>query len=287
MLPNVIMPGAPKSGTTSFAYYINHSPEVYFKLGREIKYFYYDYKYKKGLEWYQNFFKEAVNKKIIFAPGLVYLYSEKALKRIKKDLNDLKFIIFLRNPVDRAYSQYNYCRKFGTEILSFENAIKLEDLRTKIPFRFFKNNYSYFSRGLYCNHLNIFFKYFDFDKTYICISEKFWQDPVLELKKICAFLDIEDNFIKNVDFTKKKNVTRYPRYPILQLPITIYNHFFFKSDINIKPIDKIATIIQQKNLGNQKPELNKSFRDYLLEKYKPYNQKLENLINQDLSCWNK
>ena len=109
MLPNLIIPGAPKSATTSLGFFLSQSPEVFFLTGVELRFFAYEKVFKKGISWYESFFENTQDKRIRGETSNIYMFSEKALLRIKQYLPDVRFIISLRNPVDRAFSQYNYC----------------------------------------------------------------------------------------------------------------------------------------------------------------------------------
>jgi hypothetical protein len=283
MLPNLIIPGAPKAATTSLAHYLNTSKEVFFKEG-ECKFFYSDKKYNKGLHYYENLFHPDSEVKIIGEVSNIYMYSDKAIARIKSDLPNVKFLVCLRDPVKRAFSQYNYAREKGTEFLPFKTAIKLESIRRKIPHRFFKNNYAYLYRGNYSVFIENMFQYFNKEQFHFLILEKFNSNPKTELTKIAEFLEIDNNFINKLDFKKLSNKTKYPKFPLLQFPVTLYKKYL-KNHIPGKFFDSIVNKVESVNFTNERPSVSEKYFNDLKESFNPEIKKLENLINEDLSCW--
>lgn len=283
MLPNLIIPGAPKAGTTSLANYLNYSPEVFFRNG-ESKYFYDDKKYKRGIRYYESLFESPSTEKIIGEVSNIYLYSEKALSRIKYVLPEVKFIICLRDPVKRAFSQYNAAREKGTEVLSFKAALKQEKLRRKLPHRFFKNNYAYQFRGYYSVFIERMFRYFDKNQFYFYILEKLHSNPIDELSKVTEFLNIDNQFIRNVDFNKVGNKTRYPRFPLLQFPITLIKKQT-ENNISSKFLKSSIQKIETFNFKKSIPKLSQELYNELKKEFRNDIEKLEILIGEDLSNW--
>lgn len=285
VLPNLIIPGFPKTATTSLVSYLNFSPEVFIPI-KELRFFYLDKEYNKGLNYYSKYFDNAFEKKIVGENSNIYIFSDKALNRIFTHFKDLKIIICLRNPIDRALSQYNFAREKGTEFLSPYLAIKTEKFRTMLPHRFFKNNYSYIKRGLYYDYIIKLSNYVELSSIHFFVFENFIMNPQKELEKISAYLNIDTTFIKDIDFSKQRNVTKNIKYPLINLPITIYKKYFWKKN-KFKIIEKMLFTIEEKNIGNEKKRFSNKFRQQLIEYYKPHNKKLQELINIDLSIWEK
>ena len=134
VLPNFMIIGFPKCGTTSLYDYLTQHPQITPPLGKEIDFF--DRLYERGVNWYRvrfpgkayNFFKHTASNKKIFTGEATprYVFHPLALQRIKKLIPDSKFIILLRNPIDRAYSHYNMNFQNGYEYRTFEDAIEHE-----------------------------------------------------------------------------------------------------------------------------------------------------------------
>ena len=133
VLPDFIIIGSMKCGTTSLYYNICEHPSVLPAAYDEIGFF--DSNYHLGINWYRSMFPtkrkmEQVKEKTGFAitgeDTPFYIWDPLVAERILKILPNVKLIVLIRNPVDRAYSNYHLGLRSGTENLSFEDAIKSE-----------------------------------------------------------------------------------------------------------------------------------------------------------------
>lgn len=177
-LPTFLGIGVQKSGTTWLYHLLKSHEQIYMPEYRKELHFF-DSNYSKGLEWYCGFFpdRKVVNKyKEIgeFTPS--YIYHENALKRIKKDLPDTKFILILRNPLDRLISSFKYYKQRGgkNDFLTFSS-------QDGIPFK----------KGLYSVQISRWFKHFNRSQFLILIFEDAVSDPVKTKERIANFLDID------------------------------------------------------------------------------------------------
>ena len=109
MKPSYIIIGVQKSATTSAIVYLNQHPKIFCNWG-ELHFFDDNEKYRNGIQWYENKLAEnnKYNKKIIGVKTPFYIFSKKSIDRIYKHYPNIKLIIFLRDPVTRAFSQYNH-----------------------------------------------------------------------------------------------------------------------------------------------------------------------------------
>lgn len=114
--PNFIIVGAQKSGTTSLYNYLNDCPGLIGSQIKEVHYFDREDRFRKGDKWYESFF---VNRKgadeLLFEASPSYLCREKVPERLNNYNQDLKFIVMLRDPIDRAYSAWNMYRLWSSE----------------------------------------------------------------------------------------------------------------------------------------------------------------------------
>jgi len=131
-----------------------------------------------------------------------YLFYPHAPKRVAKVLPHVKLIVLLRNPVDRAYSQYYHASELGHETLSFEEAIQIEEERIarereKIlqDEHYYSNEYihlSYLSRGIYVDQLQSWMSLFPREQFLILKSEDYYADPVNVFKRVLTFLNVPE-----------------------------------------------------------------------------------------------
>lgn len=131
-----------------------------------------------------------------------YLFYPHTPKRVAGIVPEVKIIVLLRNPVDRAYSQYYHALELGQETLSFEEALQCEEeriagLREKIlqDEFFYSDAYmhlSYLSRGIYADQLQPWMSLFPREQFLILKSEDFYSDPVSTYKRVLAFLNVPE-----------------------------------------------------------------------------------------------
>ncbi len=194
--PNFLVIGAARSGTTLLHSYFLQHPEIFVPKEKrpEPHYFLKSKLFENGDEWYQEkFFSEVNDEKAIGEVSTSYLFGERVPKRIYNYNSQMKFIVLLREPKARAFSNYWHSHKNGFDNLIFDEAVKLEEERTAE----LKEDlleiapYSYLGRSLYAQQLNRYLKYFDKSQFHICLFEDFIENPVEQLNKICIFLNIE------------------------------------------------------------------------------------------------
>lgn len=206
-LPDFIIIGVQKGGTSSLYYYLSQHPELKLSTRQEIHY--YDKNYQNGIGWYKSFFPLSSSPKKTGESTPYYIFHPHVAKRIKKDIPDVKLIVMLRNPVDRAYSHYNMEKRvYRDKVATFEEALALEKERTEEDTRkllddpdhysYAHQTYTYLARGRYYNQLVNWFEYFDKEQFLFIKSEDFFSNPKKELERAYAFLGISKIFPKNM-----------------------------------------------------------------------------------------
>ena len=220
-LPDFIIIGTARSGTTSLYYDICQHPCVLPAAYDELGYF--DSNFHLGLNWYRSLFPTLFSKWLIkqkkqFAitgeDTPFYIWDPIVAKRILKNLPKIKLIVLLRNPVDRAYSNYHLGVRAGTENLSFEDAIKVETKRleeineeSKSSIEKYAIRRSYLAKGFYADQLKIWFEIFNSNQLLIISTEDLKSNPQKVINKIYNFLEIPDKH-KLIPEKQKKAV--YP-----------------------------------------------------------------------------
>jgi len=164
-LPDFIIAGAPRSGTTWLYMLARRHPQLAMAepIVPEPKFFLVDELWQRGIDYYSaTWFDGLPGDRILGEKSTNYLESPIVAERIYRALPRVKLIFLLRNPIDRAYSNYLWSRQNGLEVESFERALALEEQREReLPtgHRYARPN-AYFSRGLYARHLARFLDYF-------------------------------------------------------------------------------------------------------------------------------
>lgn len=200
-LPEFIIIGTQKGGTTSLFDYLAQHPGISMANRKETHFF--DKNYQKGLSFYKGYFpmKFLSRGKMTGEATPYYVFYPPAAPRIKAELPDIKLIVLLRDPVDRAFSSYNTRKWHENETAnSFEEAIALEEERLKGEREKMEQNpdyyswnyrwYSYLARGIYADQLEHYFQYFDKSNILILNSEDYFKDHLTTLKKVYEFLGV-------------------------------------------------------------------------------------------------
>lgn len=285
-LPNFLVIGAPKCGTSSLHSVVGQHPEIFTSKVKEPHFFEREV-YSKGLEWYQEeYFQgaEGYHARGESTPNYLTL-STIVAPRIKESFgdHDLKFIAIFRDPTKRAYSEYWFRRRRFKEDLTFEEALQNEWLGKRRDWD------SFYKGGCYATLLEPFLERFQRDKFHFILLEDLVNDFHGTMRGFTQFLSVSDDFefkqvtenqsyvIKN---KKIQSITRNPSDPI---------HRIGKVLSNFLPREKILSIkklIIKNNLKEEKyPPIAKEVELILREKYRGEIQKLEIIMRRDLSNW--
>ncbi len=203
VLPDFLVIGVMKGGTTSFFNYLARHPQICPPFRKEIKFF--DIHYVQGLGWYRAHFPMRFKMKSGMLTGEAtpyYIFHPSAPNRISKVLPKARLITLLRNPVDRSYSHYNHMVRVGREPLSFEDAIEREadriggeeaKIRADPRYSTYQHlHYSYLARGRYIEQLKKWFAIFPRDQMLILASEELYASPAASYRKATEFLGLGD-----------------------------------------------------------------------------------------------
>lgn len=293
-LPNFLVIGAEKSGTTSLDYYLKQHPQIYMSEMKEPRFFapeFYTTYYHgprvgkrttpMSLEEYELLFR-AVNGEV--AVGEVspqYLYLESCCQRIADRLPDAKLIVVLRNPVDRAFSAYTYQLTCGYDLENtFEEALAQEPTRVAEQWR---PVWYYRSLGLYFEQLSRFFRVFPQQNIQVLLYDDLRQDAIAFAQQVYTFLDVDPNFVPD---TTIKNISAPPKSRRL------HNLFFRDNPLKdsakaLLPQDLrsgVRDFVKRRN-ARSKPNLTLETRQMLMDDYRADILQVQTLIGRDLSAW--
>jgi hypothetical protein len=210
--PDFFIGGVQKGGTTSLYAALTQHPQVIRAKFKEVFYYGNNDNYKKGLAHYKQFFATSFHKSrleskfgnpVLTLDATTNLFeSKEAPKRILKDNPNAKIIFILRNPVERAFSQYMMSQKKGWDKATFEQALELEEARiaegAEKAKDFDGHNYAfqrlgYRSRSTYVNSMRNWFSEFPKENILVLNSESFFENPAHAFETICDFLKIDNN----------------------------------------------------------------------------------------------
>ncbi len=207
--PHFLGIGTQKGGTTTLYRLLKKHPDIFLPENKEIHYF--TKNYYLGDEWYINHFQEASPGQIRGEITPYYLFHAAVPGRIKSFKNNMKFIILLRDPVERTLSQYFHSVRLGLEDLSLEDALNAEEDRLENSASIISKpngkhlshqEHSYLSRSRYDIQIKRYSKYFKKKNMLIISSEKFFKDDGSCMNSISNFLQVK-NFSEGIKITKE------------------------------------------------------------------------------------
>lgn len=213
-LPNAIIIGAMKSGTTSLFDYLVQHPEVCGSRTKELHFF--DNQHGRGERWYRANFAPR-GERVLLESSPYYLFHPLAPERAARLVPDAKLIVLLRNPVDRAYSHYNQNSEEGLEPLSFEEALEQEGRRLagsqealasgRVERSHAHQTFSYVGKGRYAEQLQRWLAHFPRERMLILKAEDFFRAPQDCVDRVTGFLGLEQFTIAD---PTPGNQRRYP-----------------------------------------------------------------------------
>jgi hypothetical protein len=217
LLPDFVIIGAAKAGTTSLYGWLGEHPYVAPATQKEVHYF--DYNYYRGEDWYRAHFPPE-RERAAFAsehgrPFLTgeasppYITHDWAPRRLARLLPNAKLLVTLRNPVDRAYSQFQMSRREGEEPLEcFGDAIDAEAqrlapelARAQVDHRYNSwpiGCWSYLLRGRYAEQLQRWFALFRREQFDIMTLEQLASEPQQRLDAVHEFLGLPPHRYDNL-----------------------------------------------------------------------------------------
>jgi hypothetical protein len=209
LLPDFVIIGAAKAGTTSLYAWLCKHPFVAPASQKEVHYF--DYNHYRGPDWYRRHFPLASERGLFTArhgrPFLTgeaspsYISHDWAPERLARELPDAKLLVALRNPVDRAYSQFQMSRREGEEPFgSFAEAVAAEEkrlapelVRTQVDRRYQSwpiGCWSYLLRSRYAEQLERWFQLFAREQFHVVTLEDLAARPQATLDAVHEFLGL-------------------------------------------------------------------------------------------------
>lgn len=296
-LPNFLVVGFPKCGSTALHYYLEAHPEIFMPTQKELHYFTADklLKLNRGpgdqevkkfmlttKDSYLKAYKNAGNEKMIGDASPSYINHPDRIPKIKSLLGEPKIIILLRDPIKRAYSNYLHLKREQRETLSFFEALQAEEKRKKLKYSDF---WYYQYNSTYYYKVDAYAK--AFDHVLILTQEELNKNTKNTLFKVYDFLGVEQIEPENVD-------QRYNAGGVYEKNIltqTLLKQSKLRSGIKkLIPITPKMKKIKEKIIAKYQqpaPAISKEAENYLIEKCKDDVKQLVNDYAIEITHWNK
>ena len=296
-LPEFLVIGAARAGTTALHSYLRQHPQIFMPSIKEPNFFSFegetlscsgpgaDYINNSitDLATYQGLFSDAPNDAICGEASPLYLFAPKAPERIKHHIPTARLIVILRNPIDQAFSHFLYATKQAIEPEpSFTKALNLENERLAAGWQPLFG-YSRFPR--YAEQLARFFEHFPREQVLIRTYEEFKEKPDQVLRDIFEYIGVNKDF--HPDMSHKPNAGGVPKNRALQdflmksNPITRAVGMVVPETTRIAIRDKMASA----NTRQQENIMPPKAREILIDRLSPEIHSLGMLLGRDFSHW--
>ena len=294
VLPNFLLIGAEKAGTTSVHNYLRAHPEVFMSPVKEPLFFAFEgctlhYKGPSAginhrtittLDGYRALFAGSENFRAAGEASATYLYYPESPERAAHYVPNAKLIVIFRNPADRAYSNYMQAVRIGSEKLEFKAALDAEPDRITAgwsPFFYYK------SKGWYDAQLARWMKHFPREQFLFLLYDDLRARPLDMMRRIYEFIGVDPSFKPPVDV--HYNLSGKPIIPGLHqfMKRDSAVHFLARITLPDKFRARVKADITRLNLV--RPKIASEVRAQLLRDYEPEIAKLQHRIGLDLSSW--
>ena len=299
-MPNFLIIGAPRCGTTSLYHYLKQHPQIYMSSIKEPTFFVLEGRSREfapdrergregrtiyDLEAYQALFAAVIDEIAIGEASIQYLYSSRAPDRIKYHIPEAKLIAVLRDPAERAYSSYLMSVRRGLEtITDFAQAIQVELDQPESGLKWWQKRRN-LEAGFYHRHLQEYYERFDAQQIGVYFYEDLKADPARLVQDVFRFLGVDPSFSPDlaveylVSGTPKnglgRSFLRLSRSPIKDL---------LKSVIPDRLGHRLVYAVESRIL-TKPPSLDPKIRADLIEIYRADILQLQDLLQRDLSHW--
>jgi hypothetical protein len=283
--PGFIGIGVQKCATTWLYRMLSNHPQIALAWpggcdrDKDIKFF--NYFYDRGIEWYEHHFDNCQGD-VVGEYSTTYFYNTEAPERIYKYSPDMKLIVSLRHPVERAFSNHKFEIRLGRisgDNIVFENALE--------------NNPMYLHQSLYYAHLSQWLRYFHRNQIYLIIVDDLRHDSLQVLQGLYRFLNVSAEHMP-VMHSQRVHQTRMPKNDLVELLTT--------KTIQLARLVRLSGLIESfKKMGvksamdkviNKKesevfPPMRSKTRRRLLDYFADDVDRLSTFLDRDLSAWRK
>ncbi len=282
--------GVQKGASTWVYKILEDHHQVIMSFPKELNYFSCEENFQKGNAWYHSFFNKEKSKKTIYgeiSPSYFNFYD--APERAYQYNSNLKIIVTLRDPVERAYSNHLHVirrneKKYKTSDRSFETALqKYTEMSGGNP--------QYLDQCKYYTHLKRWFSFFPKESVLVLIKEEIEDSPDLAASKVYRFLGIESNFVSK-NLYNKANVSHVVKYKSLEFFLRQSSSMAIKLGLRnmVKNIKNNALVIKFREGGKahlieEIPPMKEETKVLLMKEFAPEMLALVDLLGVQSLPW--
>jgi len=267
-IPDFLIVGAMRSGTTSLYRYLGAHPEV-FVLPKEFQFF--TKHWSRGLEWYADQFPRSAEGLTLGEATADYFARESAMTHISAAVPGVQLIASLRNPIERAWSHYGLLSERGQEPRSFSAAID-DEIALYSEAGATAEGLIYLGHSMYDHHLERCFGLFDRDQLHVIVFEDLKERPGPVYAELCRYLGIDDRFVPE---KLGQPVNQYVTFRSLRVRK-------LTQSLPAGPARLLGRLNTRRDLA---PDIPRDVRDRLREFFLPHVERIEDLLDRPLDRW--
>ena len=291
MLPNFLIIGAGRSGTTTLYRYLQHHPQVFMSAVKEPGYFAYPggkphyvgpgdavaaERLFTSRAAYETLFEGGTKESAVGEASTVYLHAPSAPEQILRYIPQAKLVAILRNPIDRGYSSFLMNRQRGHEGLSnYIDAVEAEEARLAAGWSLL---FGYRRNGLYWEHLSRYLVRFPRPNIKVYLFEDLRDRPLWLLQDLFAFLEVDPQFRPAI--SRRHNASATSVLPLIDK--LVHRESTLR---RVMPRQGRALFRAVWAATSRRPSLSLKARETLLEYYRSDLMNLERMLEIDLSQW--
>lgn len=289
-LPDFVIVGAARCGTTSLYAYLRQHPQVFMSPEKETDYFSLGdlpasevpanaspYRTRDRAQ-YERFFRDAGDARAVGEASPTYLFYPRSAARLHAAIPDAKLICILRDPVERAHSHHALARKMGFDsIPDFAAAVAAEEERWRHDRSM---RFTYVRASLYHDGLREFCTRFPRERILVLLFEDFAADPAGTMRRVFGFLGVDDRFTPDVGVRHNRSLV--PRSSVVREAFGRPRRLRRLLQRNLPP--RLVTVLGDLVM-RPPPGLTPAIRAQLLPRFADDVRRLEALLERDLSAW--
>jgi hypothetical protein len=274
--PNFLIIGSQKAGTTSIYHILRQHPQIFMPVRKEINFFFLDAEYERGYQAYLAHFAPAPPEAAAIgeaSPG--YICHPLAPSRIHQRLPEVRLVLTVRNPIERAYSQYWDNRRSLSEYRTFDQVIE-----TALEADYHPGRLGYFSRGTYIQYIERYLEFFPRQNLLVLPFDDLRQDAAGFYRRLFDFLGVDPEFTAS-GMDRSYN------------PAAVWKNPFFRWFLHHPGATRYlpARLRRLTFWGQQTrwryPEMSPQARQKLMDFFRPWNARLAEFLGRDLSHWDQ
>jgi hypothetical protein len=288
--PYAVCVGAAKAGTTTLYALMSRHPEVAASIVKETDFYYDDRLYGMGFDRYcTQYFLPDPNTRLLFEADPVYMYGRGCIERLRDCAPDARVIVMLRNPVDRAFSQYQYRMAYRRYDESFEDMCSREDSRIAQGDAQ-RMEYGCLDRSRYPAQISEIFRHFPRQQVYFIVFEEFVRDQrtvFARLQRWLGLSEIDVGEAKENSGGEARSVALarllyHSRYRWVR---GLVGRLFVFATFRRRVYELLGRLNLRERNGEAKLRIDPALRRRLLEEFEEDIAAVERLTGLDLGRW--